>query len=186
MRFSLLFFVFLIPTLLHGTEEAYPRTPVGVVETKTLPAARLLRTRSPKGYFESNNGLFMNLFRYIQANKIPMTAPVEAGIQPGTMFFYVHSTRRDRLDSSGGVDPVETPARSVAAIGVRGSYTKNNFDTALTQLKAWLAQHPALIPQGEPYAVYWNSPFVPGFLKHSEVHIPLAPASARSNSDRSK
>jgi hypothetical protein len=182
MRLSLLFFVLLIPTLLHGTEEAYPRTPVGVVETKTLPAARLLRTRSPKGYFESNNGLFMNLFRYIQANKIPMTAPVEAGIQPGTMFFYVHSTRRDRLDSSNGVDPVEAPARSVAAIGVRGSYTKKNFDTALTQLKAWLAQRPTLIPQGEPYAVYWNSPFVPGFLKHSEVHIPLTPASERSKS----
>ncbi|MEY5012255.1 MAG: hypothetical protein RLZZ253_3394, partial [Verrucomicrobiota bacterium] len=34
----------------------------------------------------------------------------------------------------------------------------------------------------EPYAVYWNSPFVPGFLKHSEVHIPLTPASERSKS----
>jgi hypothetical protein len=69
---------------------------------------------------------------------------------------------------------------------VRGSYTKKNFDTALTQLKAWLAQRPTLIPQGEPYAVYWNSPFVPGFLKHSEVHIPLTPASERSKPVLSK
>jgi hypothetical protein len=178
MRFALLFMALLIPSLLHGTEEAYPRTPVGTLETKTLPAAHLLRTSSPKGYFESNNGLFMNLFRYIQTHQIPMTAPVEAGIQPGTMFFYVHSARRTPLDSSNGVDPVEAPTRSVAAIGVRGSYTRKNFETALTQLKAWLAKHPTLVPQGEPYAVYWNSPFVPGFLKHSEVHIPLAPAPA--------
>jgi DNA gyrase inhibitor GyrI len=68
----------------------------------------------------------------------------------------------------------ETPARLVASIGVRGSYSRENFDEALAKLKAWLDTRPDLAPQGEPYAVYWNSPFVPGIFKHSEVHIPVA------------
>ena len=45
----------------------------------------------------------------------------------------------------------------------------------MTELKAWLAKRTDVKAAGEPYAVYWNSPFVPFFLKQSEVHIPVAP-----------
>lgn len=164
-----------VPSFLRGTEEAYPRTPMGTIETKTLPAARLMLSESPKGYFESDNGLFMKLFRYIDGNKIPMTAPVEARLQPGVMVFYMDagSARRTDLQPTAQVKLSETPARLVASIGVRGSYTRENFDEALAKLRAWLAARPDLSPQGEPYAVYWNSPFVPGIFKHSEVHIPV-------------
>ena len=31
-----------VPSFLRGTDEAYPRTPMGAIETKTLPAARLM------------------------------------------------------------------------------------------------------------------------------------------------
>ena len=38
-----------VPSFLRGTEEAYPRTPMGSIETKTLPAARLMVAESPEG-----------------------------------------------------------------------------------------------------------------------------------------
>lgn len=167
--------VTVVPSFLRGTEEAYPRTPMGSIETKTLPAARLMVAESPKGYFESGNGLFMKLFRYIDGNQIPMTAPVEARLQPGVMIFYMDagSAKRTDLQATPQVKLAETPARLVASIGVRGSYSRENFDEALAKLKAWLATRPDLTSPGEPYAVYWNSPFVPGIFKHSEVHIPV-------------
>lgn len=164
-----------VPSFLRGTEEAYPRTPMGSMEIKTLPAARLMLAESPKGYFESGNGLFMKLFRYIDGNQIPMTAPVEARLQPGVMIFYMDagSAKRTDLQATPQVKLAETPARRVASIGVRGSYTRENFEEALGKLKAWAATRSDFVPAGEPYAVYWNSPFVPGIFKHSEVHIPL-------------
>ena len=173
-----------LPSFLRGTEEAYPRTPMGAIETKSLPAARLMLAESPKGYFEADNGLFMKLFRYIDGNRIPMTAPVEARLSPGVMVFYMDagSAKRTELLPTAQVKLAETPARLVASIGVRGAYTKENFDEALAKLKAWLAARPDLLAQGEPYAVYWNSPFVPGIFKHSEVHLAVvarpAPAPA--------
>ena len=165
----------LAPSLLTADQEAYPRTPAGTIATKTLPAARLLRAECPKNYFEANNGLFMQLFRYIQSRKIPMTTPVEAAIDPGAMFFYLahDSALRSDLEPTRSVQILDAPSRMVAAIGVRGSYTRENFETALAKLQSWLATQPHLRPVGKPYAVYWNSPFVPGFLKQSEVHIPV-------------
>jgi len=155
--------------------EAYPRTSPGDLELKTLPAARLMRSESAKDYFASDNGLFMKLFRYIDANKIPMTAPVEAGISPGTMVFYLDdaSAKRADLAETPLVKIASVPERRVAAIGVRGSYSREHYEEALGALRAWLARRADVEAAGEPYAVYWNSPFVPFFFKHSEVHVPV-------------
>jgi effector-binding domain-containing protein len=163
---------------LGAVSEAYPRTAPGDLELKTLPAARWMRTESANDYFAADNGLFMKLFRYIDSNKIPMTAPVEAGIKPGTMVFYMDdaSAKRADLAETAQVKLSSVPERQVAAIGIRGSYSRENYEEALTELKAWLAKRTDVKASGEPYAVYWNSPFVPFFLKQSEVHIPVAPA----------
>ena len=162
---------------LLAVSEAYPRTAPGDLELKTLPAARWMRTESANDYFAADNGLFMKLFRYIDSNKIPMTAPVEAGIKPGTMVFYMDdaSAKRADLAETPQVKLSSVPERRVAAIGIRGSYSQENYEEALTELKAWLAKRTDVKAAGEPYAVYWNSPFVPFFLKQSEVHIPVAP-----------
>jgi effector-binding domain-containing protein len=162
---------------LGAVSEAYPRTAPGDLELKTLPAARWMRTESSTDYFAADNGLFMKLFRYIDSNKIPMTAPVEAGIKPGTMVFYMDeaSAKRADLAETPQVKLASVPERRVAAIGIRGSYSRENYEEALTDLKAWLAKRTDVKSAGEPYAVYWNSPFVPFFLKQSEVHIPVAP-----------
>ena len=162
---------------LGAVSEAYPRTSPGELELKTLPAARWMRTESAGDYFAADNGLFMKLFRYIDSNKIPMTAPVEAGIKPGTMVFYMDeaSAKRADLAETPQVKLSSVPERRVAAIGIRGSYSRENYEEALTELKAWLEKRTDVKAAGEPYAVYWNSPFVPFFLKQSEVHIPVAP-----------
>ncbi len=162
---------------LGAVSEAYPRTAPGDLELKTLPAARWMRTESANDYFAGDNGLFMKLFRYIDSNKIPMTAPVEAGIKPGTMVFYMDeaSAKRADLAETPQVKLSSVPERRVAAIGIRGSYSRENYEEALTELKAWLAKRTDVKAAGEPYAVYWNSPFVPFFLKQSEVHILVTP-----------
>lgn len=170
--------IFLPSASLLAVSEAYPRTAPGDLELKTLPAARWMRSESANDYFAADNGLFMKLFRYIDSNKIPMTAPVEAGIRPGTMVFYMDeaSAKRTDLAETPQVKLSSVPERRVAAIGIRGSYSRENYEEALAELKAWLAKRTDVKPSGEPYAVYWNSPFVPFFLKQSEVHIPVAPA----------
>jgi len=171
----------LLPSFLRGADDAYPRTEVGVCETKVLPAARMMLAASADGYFGSNNRLFGKLFRYIQSNDIPMTAPVEARMQPGVMVFYCDdlSSKRADLKDTPEVTLQSVPARTVASIGIRGGYTQESYEANLAKLREWLKGRPDLKAVGEPYAVYWNSPFVPGFLKRSEVHIPVEVAPAR-------
>ena len=67
----------------------------------------------------------------------------------------------------------DLPVRFVAAIGIRGSYSEENYTEALIKLQTWLAVQTDYEVTGEAYGVYWNSPFVPFFLKQSEVHIPV-------------
>ncbi len=46
---------------------------------------------------------------------------------------------------------------------------------ALIKMFLWLAKRADVKAAGEPYAIYWNSPSVPFFLKKSEVHLPVVP-----------
>ena len=177
---TLLIMCALIPSFLRGAEDAYPRTPVGVCETKRLPAARLMLATGQGNYFTSGNRLFGRLFRYIQSNNIPMTAPVEARMEPAVMVFYCDpaSAGREDLKASPEVVLQSVPERTVAAIGIRGSYTSESYAANLAKLREWLKTRADLRGTGEPYAVYWDSPFVPGFMKRSEVHIPVEPVPA--------
>jgi len=156
-------------------ESAFARTNVGTIEIKTIPAARLLASQSEKGYFESDNGLFRPLFRYIQANDIAMTTPVEAAIEPGTMYFYVGSDYADlELKDTDEVTILELPERTVLSLGVRGGYSAKNFNNAQAQLLTHLSEQGEWLATGGARAIYWNSPFMPGIFKRSEIHIPVA------------
>jgi len=165
----------LMPAMAPAVELAYPKTEPTVCEIKDLPASRLMVARSESGYFSANNRMFGQLFRYIQSNRVPMTAPVEARVEPGVMIFHFDaaSAARDDLRPTPEVTLESVPARAVAAIGIRGSYTEKAYRENLARLRAWLATQPGVAEVGEPYAVYWDSPFMPGFLKRSEVHIPV-------------
>jgi DNA gyrase inhibitor GyrI len=156
-------------------EAAYPKTPNGQIEIKKIPASRLMVTESPGSYFDSNNELFSRLFRYISSNDVAMTVPVEAEINNARMKFYVGSPDSGKdLRDRGEVKVVSVPERSVAAIGIRGSYSKDKFEENRAKLESWLQANARYASAGDAYAVYWDAPFKPWFLKHSEVHIPVA------------
>ena len=136
MKQLLVLLLTLLPlNLMSAYENAFDKTPVGTVEIKTLPAARLLAARGEGNYFEENNGLFRPLFRYIQANDIAMTTPVEAEIEPGIMYFYLGADYADlALADTERVQVTSLPERTVLSIGVRGSYNAANFNEAQSQL----------------------------------------------------
>jgi effector-binding domain-containing protein len=172
----LIIMISLIPSFSSANDgEAYARTAPGQIEIKQLPAARLMLSKSEQPYFSANNKLFGKLFNYIRLHEIPMTTPVEAKINPGVMIFYMDSASAVRTDLKAGaeVELINLDIRNVAAIGIRGSYSKENYEEGLARLQEWLKSQSQLEVIGEPYAVYWNSPFVPFFLKQSEVHIPV-------------
>ncbi len=156
-------------------EAAYPMTEAGVCEIKTLPAGVVLQAKSNREYFSENNGLFRRLFEAIQKNQVPMTTPVEAGMRPGTMVFYLDakSAQRQDLVLGSGVERVAVQERVVASVGIRGGYSKESFAENSLKLREWVQSQPGWKGVGEPYAVYWNSPFMIWFLKRSEVHLPV-------------
>ena len=167
--------------IMSAYERAFPRTAVGTIEIKTLPASRLLASHCDGNYFQSDNGLFMPLFRYIQSNDIAMTTPVEAEIDPGTMYFHVGSDYADtELVGTDKVTIIELPERTVLSLGVRGSYNAENFARAKAALLTHLAGQNTWSATGSARAIYWNGPFMPGIFKRSEIHLPVAKSTSET------
>jgi peptide methionine sulfoxide reductase msrA/msrB len=157
-----------------GTESVYPRTVPGAFEVKELPAALSLKAVSAQSYFGTENGLFLRLFRFIRDNEVAMTVPVEVELEPGVMRFYVGAEDSRRpLKSTASVALEPRAKRTVAALGVRGAYSPEKCREAIANLRQWVRRNSDIEAVGEPYMVYWSSPFVPGFLKTSEAHVPV-------------
>lgn len=169
----LIFLAFSIQTM-SAIEQAFPKTNVGAIEIKTLPAAHLIASQSDRPYFSDGNGLFRPLFRYISSRDISMTTPVEAEIEPGVMYFYIGEDAIEKAQK--GTDEVtihQLPARTVASVGGRGSYSERNFRAAEAKLRKWLNNQKEYTITGDARGIYWNGPFVPGIFKRFEVHIPV-------------
>jgi nucleoid-associated protein YgaU len=159
-----------------AAQSAFPPTAPGVCELKTLPAGVLLKAEGTGNYFSGANGLFRPLFNYISSRNIAMTTPVEAQIDKAAMYFWVAEGERAKVTGSEGrVQVVEVPARAVASRGGKGSYSRENFEETRDALIRWLASRRDVVAAGPAYAVYWNGPFTPWFLKHFEVHVPVRP-----------
>lgn len=155
-----------------ATESAFPATDPGVSEIKTLPAGILLKSTGRGSYFDQSNNLFGPLFRYISRHDIAMTTPVEAKIDEAAMYFWVAPSQADKVaGNEGGVVVERIPERRVASRGAKGSYSKELFEKTRAELLAWIATQPNVEIAGEPYGVYWSAPYVPWFLKRSEVHV---------------
>ena len=165
---------FLSTTFLTAYESMHEKTPVGKIKVIDLPTRLALEASSYGNYFDSNNGLFRKLFQYISFHNVSMTTPVEADINPGKMRFFVGiKDAEKKLSSNDNVKVIELPKIKIVSIGVRGSYTKENFNTNKKKLENWLSKSKLYKQDGEAYGVYWNGPFIPGFFKRSEVHIPI-------------
>lgn len=155
-------------------ESMHNKTPVGKIIVIDLPNRTALEATSQSGYFDSDNGLFRKLFKYISSNDVSMTTPVEAEINPGKMRFFVgQKDLQKKLVSNKSVKVVKVPKQKVLSIGIRGSYTKEAFFKNKKVLEIWLSKNKTFTQSGEAYGVYWNGPFVPGFFKRSEIHIPI-------------
>ena len=167
--------ILLLPaSLSFAYESMYDKTPVGKIVILDLPERISLEASTKSSYFREDNGLFRKLFRYISKNDISMTTPVEAEIQPGKMRFFVGSDDQSkRFKSSKEVSVKKIPTKKVISIGIRGSYSEKNFTENLKKLHYWLSQSKSFKASGQPYAVYWHGPFVPGPFKRSEIHLPV-------------
>ena len=172
-------FIFALPFLLFtlnlmGFEAMHEKTPVGEIKVLQLPARTALEANAGQSYFTENNGLFRTLFRYISKHDLSMTTPVEAEIEPGRMRFFVGG--KDANKSRPTTDSVtvkELEPMQVLAIGIRGSYDEENFRENRDRLCRWIEEQTTYEPAGEPYAVYWDGPYIPWFLKRSEIHLPI-------------
>ncbi len=159
----------------HAAEQAFPKTGVGEIEVKILPAATLVACTGEAGYFERSDSLFGPLFRYIQSNDIAMTTPVEAELQPGVMYFYIGGDAADRdLPETEEVKVHHLPERRVLSIGLLGGYSAENFAKGEARLREWIESQVSFKVTGAARAIYWNGPFTLPLLKRSEVHIPVA------------
>ena len=157
-----------------GYEAMHEKTPVGTIKILNLPERTALEASSKVSYFDENNGLFRKLFRYISANDISMTTPVEADITPGKMRFFVGAEDLGKkFTDTREVKIKSLSSLTVVAIGIRGSYTKARFLENEEKLYHWLSENKKFEKAGETYAVYWDGPFLPGLLKRSEIHLPI-------------
>jgi hypothetical protein len=165
-----------IPTAGLAYEKAFEATQPGEIEIKKIPQRTLIVARRGENYFEENNTLFGQLFRYIQDHDVSMTVPVKAEIDPGRMYFYIgkEDLKKD-LKNSGSVEVITEPELQVISLGVRGGYSEKNFEQAREELLDQLAVNKGWKKSGKPYAIFWNGPFVPGFMKKFEVHVPVIP-----------
>ena len=88
------------------------------------------------------------------------------------MVFWVSRDQIDKADTgTDEVEVIDVEERVVASIGGRGGYSQANFEQAKQKLNDWIRKRGDLDTIGEPYAVYWNGPFVPGPFKRYEVHV---------------
>ena len=162
-------------------ESIHEKTSVGTIKILKIPERLALETQSDSAYFEADNGLFRKLFRYISDNGISMTTPVEAEIKPGKMRFFVGEKDKVKpIRSSSVVEVKKLSPMLVVAIGIRGSYSEDRFRKNEKELMSWIKKNEKYEATGNAYAVYWHGPFVPGFLKRSEVHVPIKQKSRKA------
>jgi len=157
---------------IYGVEQAFKKTPAGEIEIKNIPESTVLVAESGGNYYGGRNTLFRRLFNYINENNVAMTVPVEARVENAQMKFYVGTQDKIKaLKDQGSVQVVTVPQRTVVSIGIRGAYTESNFVKAKATLEQWLKDNTEYRQAGDAYAVFWDAPFMPFFLKRSEVHI---------------
>lgn len=159
------------------TPEGFPPfTPVGVIEVKTYPT-----------YRKAVGPSFWPLFRHIQKQDIPMTAPVEMSRPAGRngdggMAFLYQNTQVGQPGPIDGVGVEDTPETVVASLGVRGRMNEATAEAARERLEAWLASQSEYkrVDAGDAsFRLFgYNSPMVPNRNKYWEAQMLLAQRNA--------
>ena len=152
-------------------------SPVGVVEIKKLPVYRMAKV--------ANSGMggnnFFTLFNHIKKNNIEMTAPVEMTMAEkngkyteSSMAFLYQETTLGKVGPQGNVAVLDTTECTVVSVGMRGSPSSENIESA----RRWLLEKIKNAPEayeiaGELKVMGYNSPFMPEKLRYYEVQLPL-------------
>ena len=152
-------------------------SPVGVVEIKKLPVYRMAKV--------ANSGMggnnFFTLFNHIKKNNIEMTAPVEMTMTEkngkyteSSMAFLYQETTLGKVGPQGNVAVLDTTECTVVSVGMRGSPSSENIESA----RRWLLEKIKNAPEpyeieGELKVMGYNSPFMPEKLRYYEVQLPL-------------
>lgn len=153
-------------------------TTVNELMVLDYPAYRLARAPM-SGQMRTNNA-FWKLFRHIESNQIPMTAPVETTYsatkgeeEPQWMAFLYQSTQQGSLGKDGEVEIVDLPAARVLSIGRRGSMSERAMKSSRTEMDGWLAANPQWEVCGPMRSMGWNSPMVPDARRYWEIQLPI-------------
>jgi effector-binding domain-containing protein len=110
--------------------------------------------------------------------KVAMTAPVlsaSAGAEDWVTRFVMpaHFTRETLPAADPGIRITTLPARKVAAVRFAGTADEATIADHEEQLRHWVGAK-KLKTTGEPERAFYNSPFIPGPLRRTEVLIPVA------------
>lgn len=125
---------------------------------------------------------FSRLVNYIfgherSGGKIAMTAPVLFGGEDGdrwrTRFVMPRAMTRETLPPAGAdVEIATMPARKVAVVEFSGGVDEETLAEREAQLRSWMGAK-KLEAKGEAERAFYNSPFVPGPLRRTEIMIPV-------------
>lgn len=147
--------------------------PAGEIALQEYPRYRRVRAAMDGG----QNGPFFKLFRHITSNDIPMTAPVEMtldGDEMVDMSFLYENPEVGSAGEAGLVEVVDSGARTVVSIGIRGEYGRNTIRDATALIDAWLAgPGKDWKKDGAGRLMGYNSPMVPRNRKFHEVQVPV-------------
>jgi len=111
-----------------------------------------------------------------EREKIPMTAPVIQDRADGgrwrTQFVMpARYTRATLPEPPPGVRIVEMPAREMAVVRFSGRADDASVGDHQSQLERWMKARKMPIT-GPPEYAFYNSPFIPAFLRRNEILIP--------------
>jgi hypothetical protein len=125
---------------------------------------------------------FSKLADYIFAKsrageRVPMTAPVFSSGGGGdnwlTRFVMPAHFTRDTLPQPGAGVRIDTlPARKVAVMHFPGAADEAAFAEREAQLRSWIGAK-KYETRGDVERAFYNSPFIPGPLRRTEVLIPI-------------
>lgn len=125
---------------------------------------------------------FSQLADYIFARsrngeKVAMTAPVLSSSAGGedwvTRFVMPASSTRETLpEADAGIRISTLPARKVAAVQFAGTADEETLAEREAQLRSWVGAK-KFKATGEPERAFYNSPFIPGPLRRTEILIPI-------------
>lgn len=123
------------------------------------------------------------------SKEIAMTSPVFSEFSSaGYMAFvmpaeFTVETTPEPLDNRVKIE--EVPARAVAALRFSGSWSEDRFEAKKIELFDELSKA-KIMTRGDVFAMLYNPPFTPSFLRRNEVAVEIDPANQASSSTENK